>query len=378
MASLRDIVASKTSNLVIPPKLDDRFPPSDGVEAPMSTMAQGYLAGLRQVVRDLDMRILVVGCLPGNLGPRWWNHPKIEVWSSQNEAKWSKAPIPKDVGAMLLLEWIAHKSSGRLLKEAKDREIVYTPVPMSTGDVRQLLEATLGDYEAPVKPRESEIWDQRGDLRRQQLLAAQEETMARAIREAQNGDGQSSTPASPLVPPPPQAPSIPDVPPPTGPSAPQPQIVPPPPSAKRKYESRGLIKLLVALRADPKKQPHYGEARRLLPEIHKTFPEAKLETVGASLSYMRLNPKIVAKHAAKLQAALPGWSVQALAQSNWAGHPERLGTGADSGVFHGTAALHEVQGCASCSRPALVPALPGGVDAGQPPRPWEVAGAPRL
>lgn len=302
MASLRDIVASKTSTFVPPPAkvVDDRFPPSDGVEAPMSVMAKGFLPGLRSVVRDLDLKILIVGCLPGNLGPKWWNHPKIELWTSQDEAKWSKASIPKGVGAMLLLEWIAHKSSTRLLKEAKERDLVYTPVPMSTGDVRQLLDATFKDYVAPVKPKGSDIWDQRGDLRRQQLHAAQAETLAKAMEEAKRADGQ--TPPSPEAPPSP-TPTEPVEPDPVPTPQEPPPTAPPTEHAKKTIKSRGLTRLLVALKV-PLTQPHYPEAARVLPIVQKAYPSVNRETVAASLSLLRREPGYVTRNA---DATLAEW-----------------------------------------------------------------------
>jgi hypothetical protein len=293
MASLRDIVASKTTNLVVPPKIDDRFPPADGKEAPISQMAESYLPGLRTVVRDLHLKVLIVGCLPGNLGPKWWNHPKIELWTSQDESHWRRSPIPKDVGAVLLLSWLGHGASQRIMREAKERELLYTGL-LGTGDVRQLLDLAFKGYEAPAKAKESEIWDVRGDLKKRfdAQLAEKRlkeigsgevslEAKATAIIEGQTLP-QPSVPAPP--PPPPPSPEAPPTPAPVEPS--------PEPAGKRVIQNRGLVRLMVQLGADPSVKPQSKEAKRLMPELVAVFPGVRHEVVMASLSAMRRDKKM--------------------------------------------------------------------------------------
>lgn len=291
MASLREIVAAKT-DLALPPPMDDRFPPSNGVEQPMSPMAAGYLPRLKSVVHDLNLKILVVGCLPGNLGPKWWNHPRVELWSSQDEAKWQRQSIPRDVGALLLLEWISHPASKRVLREAKERDLVYTPVPIGTGDVRQLLAEAFKGYAEPAKARQSEIWDQRGDLRRQQLHAQQAETLARAMEAATRSDGQQ-----PAVVPPPAPPPQPSTPTPTQPAEPDPLPAPapqaPPPTTQRgrgpdrNKRLRGLSEVILAVGGRPEAIPHTKEAKRIVKAVQATFPSVNFKQLATQLNSMR-------------------------------------------------------------------------------------------
>lgn len=262
MATIRDHLTAHQPSITLPPALpvvDDRFPPLHGVEQPLSPMAESYLPGLLEVARSLHQKILVVGCRWSNLGPKLADHPKLILWNSQDEAKWTRQRIPREVGAMLLLKWISHPASNRLMDEAKERGIHYTGL-ISTGDVRQLLHLALKDAPRLV----------RGETGYEFAFAE-----------------PTPTPSEP-APPPPIAPA-------PGPAGPDPAPTPSPsdppptvPTTNALGHNRGLTGLLTALGADVHATPHVREAERLLGQVRETFPTATKYSVASTLSQMRL------------------------------------------------------------------------------------------
>lgn len=142
MSTIRDHLTAKQQN--VPPPLTgngatiDDFP--GGPELPLSKMAESYLSSLRTVARSADQRILIAGCRVSNLGDgRVRDNPKLELWESDEEARWVKRSIPKDVGVVIPLRWVSHPATRALSIQCKQRGILFTGI-LSTGDVRQLID----------------------------------------------------------------------------------------------------------------------------------------------------------------------------------------------------------------------------------------------
>jgi hypothetical protein len=85
--------------------------------------------------------ILIVGVKASNLDEELKTHPRITVWDSQNE-NWLTRDVPDNTRVIFMTRFISHRTSERLLTEARKRQLtIFNPegTGMIAKQVRELL-----------------------------------------------------------------------------------------------------------------------------------------------------------------------------------------------------------------------------------------------
>jgi hypothetical protein len=192
-STLGELVRMKSGILVSPqeaPKSAAPAPTSSTDAPALSASAASYVQGLRGVVRSQKAnRILVVGLMPSNIG-EWAQHPQVEVWSSQEEY-WTRSSIPANVGAVLLSRFISHSASGRIMSEAKARQIICTAGVLQTGEIRKLLDEAFKGIGPQVAQPEPEATQPR---RERVVVAVAPKPMAPPVVAVKRGRPTAKSP----------------------------------------------------------------------------------------------------------------------------------------------------------------------------------------
>jgi hypothetical protein len=127
--------------------------------------------------------------MPSNIG-EWAQHPQVEVWSSQEEY-WTRSSIPANVGAVLLSRFISHSASGRIMSEAKARQIICTAGVLQTGEIRKLLDEAFKGIGPQVAQPEPEATQPR---RERVVVAVAPKPMAPPVVAVKRGRPTAKSP----------------------------------------------------------------------------------------------------------------------------------------------------------------------------------------
>lgn len=74
-------------------------------------------------LRPLDGGVVViVGAKASNFDDEIRNHPRVHLWSSQ-EQHWTNKPLPANTKAVFVTKWVGHVPFGRILAETRKRGI---------------------------------------------------------------------------------------------------------------------------------------------------------------------------------------------------------------------------------------------------------------
>lgn len=98
--------------------------------------------------------ILIVGVKASNLDEELKTHPRITVWDSQNE-NWLTRDVPDNTRVIFMTRFISHRTSERLLTEARKRQLtIFNPegTGMIAKQVRELLNIVKSTDDV-VKPK---------------------------------------------------------------------------------------------------------------------------------------------------------------------------------------------------------------------------------
>jgi len=100
--------------------------------------------------------ILIVGAKASNFSEELKSHPRVVIWDSQNE-HWTNKELPTNVRAVFITRWIGHSAFGKIIAEARKRQItMFNPegTGMITKQVKELLDMnkqpTIVDADRPV------------------------------------------------------------------------------------------------------------------------------------------------------------------------------------------------------------------------------------
>ncbi len=96
--------------------------------------------------------ILIVGAKASNFDEELRTHPRVILWSSQNE-HWTDKDLPTNVRAVFITRWIGHAAFAKLLSEARKRQItMFNPegTGMIARQVRELLDIHREKSEAEI------------------------------------------------------------------------------------------------------------------------------------------------------------------------------------------------------------------------------------
>jgi len=100
--------------------------------------------------------ILIVGAKASNFSEELKSHPRVVIWDSQNE-HWTNKELPTNVRAVFVTRWIGHSAFGKIIAEARKRQItMFNPegTGMITKQVKELLDMnkqpTIIDADRPV------------------------------------------------------------------------------------------------------------------------------------------------------------------------------------------------------------------------------------
>lgn len=93
--------------------------------------------------------VLIVGVKSSNFDEEIRTHPRVVLWDNQN-AHWDTKDLPTNVRAVFMTRFISHKTSTKLLREARRRQItIFNPegTGMIAKQVRELLAITKTESE---------------------------------------------------------------------------------------------------------------------------------------------------------------------------------------------------------------------------------------
>jgi len=103
--------------------------------------------------------VLIVGTMPSNFGDEIKNHPRVIMWSSQNE-HWLNKSLPDNTQAVFITRFIGHNAFDNIVTEARKRRItVFNPT--GTGiiakQVKELLNINPVQTTEPTESKEVEM-----------------------------------------------------------------------------------------------------------------------------------------------------------------------------------------------------------------------------
>jgi hypothetical protein len=85
--------------------------------------------------------ILIVGAKNSNFDEEILTHPRVIIWSSQQE-HWSNKDLPSNVRAVFVTRWIGHTAFARIIGEARKRHITMFN-PEGTGQIARQVKELL-------------------------------------------------------------------------------------------------------------------------------------------------------------------------------------------------------------------------------------------
>jgi hypothetical protein len=85
--------------------------------------------------------ILIVGAKASNFDEEILTHPRIILWSSQQE-HWTNKDLPQNVRAVFVTRWIGHNAFGKILAEARRKQITMFN-PEGTGQIAKQVKELL-------------------------------------------------------------------------------------------------------------------------------------------------------------------------------------------------------------------------------------------
>jgi hypothetical protein len=85
--------------------------------------------------------ILIVGAKNSNFDDEILTHPRVIIWSSQQE-HWSNKDLPSNVQAVFVTRWIGHQPFAKILAEARKRHITMFN-PEGTGMIARQVKELL-------------------------------------------------------------------------------------------------------------------------------------------------------------------------------------------------------------------------------------------
>jgi hypothetical protein len=100
--------------------------------------------------------ILIVGGKPSNFDEELRTHPRVIMWDSQHE-HWTDKDLPQNTRAVFITRFIGHAAFGKILSEARKKQItIFNPTGtgMIIRQVRELLD--IDKVKAPIQVHVSE------------------------------------------------------------------------------------------------------------------------------------------------------------------------------------------------------------------------------
>lgn len=94
--------------------------------------------------------VLIVGAKASNFEDDLKSHPRVTIWSSQEE-HWTSKDLPQNVRAVFITKWIGHTTFGKIHSEARRRHITIFN-PEGTGIIARQVRELLNMNTTPTTP----------------------------------------------------------------------------------------------------------------------------------------------------------------------------------------------------------------------------------
>src|SRR5262245_35027478 len=139
-----------------------------------------------QPLHPLDFgKVLVVGMKATNLPEELREHPRVIVWSSQEE-RWTDKDIPSNTRAVFITRWISHVDFNNIIKQARKRGITVfnqEGTGLITKRIRELLSLNKTEQQLVEEIAERPISDVTVEERNKAILAERNESTMSASKQ---------------------------------------------------------------------------------------------------------------------------------------------------------------------------------------------------